>query len=174
MNLSSRGLIFSLIDFRDAIHARAFIAPHAPNSRCRANGAITDSGYRPMPVRLLAHRSGGPCLLTVDKNCLIHNAAPLAAGIAEAPDDSLALLISRGHLMRRNSGPVSGAILLRGLMSGFARGLGMASRLPAKGAGNVVLEEARDVDREGFARIIKEISPRRSQRHERQYRDQTG
>jgi hypothetical protein len=46
-------------------------------------------------------------------------------------------------------------------------------RLPAKGAGNVVLEEMRDVGLEGSARIIEEIRPRRCRRqgHQRQHGD---
>ena len=159
------GPMFSLIHFCGAIHPTAFIAPHALNSR-RANGAIANSGDCPTPVRLLAHRAGSPRLLTVDKNCLVHYSARLAAGVAEAPQDSLALLIPRRHLVRRGSGRMAGATpLLRGVTGGFARGLGVTGRLPAKRAWNVVLEEAWNVDREGFARVIKEISPRRDQRY---------
>jgi hypothetical protein len=126
---------------------------------------FANRGYRPMPVRFLTHRASGLRLLTIDKNCLVHNAARLAAGVAEAAHDSWALLIARSHVVQRSLGRMSGAIpSLRALTRGFARGLGVTGRLPAKGARDVVLEEARDVALDGFARVIKEISPRR-ERH---------
>ena len=48
---------------------------------------FASSGDRPMPIRSLAHRASGLRPLTVDKNCLVHNAARLAAGVAEALHD---------------------------------------------------------------------------------------
>ena len=135
-------------------------------SRAPMSALFANSGYRPMSIRLLTHRAGGLRPLTVDKNCLVHNAAGLAAGVMEAPHDSWALLIARSHVVHRGLGRMSGAIpSLRVVTGGFARGVGVSSRLSAKGARNVVLEEARDVDLEGFARVIKEISLRRGQRH---------
>jgi hypothetical protein len=51
----------------------------------------------------------------------------------------------------------------------------VARRLPAKSAGNVVLEEMRDVGLEGSTRIIEEIRPRRRrhQGRQRQHGDRT-
>jgi len=54
------------------------------------------------------------------------------------------------------------------MMGGVAGCLGAAGWPPAKGAGNVVLEEMWDVCREGSARVIEEIGPRRRQGRQRQ------
>ena len=79
-----------IVNFDVAIHPGAFMAPHALNSRRPAIGAI--ARYHPMPVRHPAHSGGSPRLLSIDKYCLVHDGARLAAGVAEATHDSRALL----------------------------------------------------------------------------------
>jgi hypothetical protein len=57
------------------------------------------------------------------------------------------------------------------MIAGSAGRPGAAGRLPAKGAGNVILEEMRDVRLEGPAHAVEEIRSRRRQGHQRQDRD---
>jgi hypothetical protein len=60
------------------------------------------------------------------------------------------------------------------MMGGVAGCFGAAGRPPAKGTGNVVLEEMWDVRREGSARVIEEIGSRRRQGRQRQDGDGIG